>query len=256
MRFRRLTFTAFVAAGALVTSMASADAEPAAPPSNNGTGQAAPSSVRLDSKIVDGHVVATLTDGRFTQEVQKTADDSDVGYIAVRNSDGQVLEQLPSTFTLDGKSFPITTRISADGRALELKPEITKESTSGLQPVASALENQLAANDALNVASAALSIGSIVGTLIGSIIGGGVGLAMAGASCVVIAVGCVLAVIPMLTLGATVGGILGLNVAGAGALVAAGWTYVQTMMAEPGQSVYASQIPGLNQQPQSAPAGE
>ncbi|WP_019929585.1 hypothetical protein [Nocardia sp. BMG111209] len=250
---KRWIVTAATAAAALTVVTAGAtqvSASPAADPATS-AGVPAVAEVHYQARIVDRSVVATLTDGATF------VDRPDTKTIAIRNTAGQVLESVPTSFVIGDRHFPVATEISADGGTLRLTPQVDGvAAAAAAAPVASPLENQLAMNDALNLLSAGLGIGSLVGTIVGTVIGAGMGLAVAGATCLVISIGCLLTVFPEVALGATIGGIAGINIAGVGSGLGAAWTYVQTMLAAPGQSIYASQIPAYNNPPVQTPAGE
>ncbi|MCX4091090.1 hypothetical protein [Nocardia sp. alder85J] len=250
---QRWIVTAAVAAAALTVVTAGAAQVSASPGADPATGVSAPAvaEVHYQARIIDGSVVATLTDGAtfVAQPATRT--------IAILNRAGQVLESVPTSFVIGDRNFPVAGEISADGGTLRLTPQVDGvAAAAAAAPIASPLENQLATNDAINLLSAGLGIGSLVGTILGTVVGAGMGLAVAGATCLVISIGCLLTVFPEVALGATIGGIVGINVAGAASGLGAVWTYVQTMLAAPGQSIYASQIPAYNNPPVQTPAGE
>ncbi|MFE3000760.1 hypothetical protein ACFXG4_37905 [Nocardia sp. NPDC059246] len=193
-----------------------------------------------------GSMVATITDGSFTI-------DDTTHVVALRDTHGAVKDTVPLAFAVDGQQFSIDARISADGRSLRMTPQVPPGVPSATA-VASPLENQLAMNDLINSVSFGLSAGSLIGTVIGAVIGVGAGLAVSGASCVVLSIGCVLAVVPIVTLLGGVGGLAGLVLGGAPGLAAGLWNYYTTMQAAPGHSKYADQLPGFNQ-PEPADGG-
>ncbi|MGW5106203.1 hypothetical protein [Nocardia sp. NPDC004123] len=247
MNVRRTTVAAvlsaaLVAGGAVTVATAPAavaDSAPSSVPAQTGVHYAA----RLDG----ASVVATLDDGAVF-----TADGDGV---TVRDSGGRALRALPLTFTFDGQQRGIAHEISADGGTLRLTPD-----TAGLvarpavHEVASPLENQLAMNDLINAAGIGLSIGSLIGTIIGTVLGLGVGFVMAGASCLVLSLACIVTALPTMAMLAGVGGIIGLDVGGA-SVIPAVMNYVNTLNAPDGTSIYASQIPAFkNNDPQPAPA--
>ncbi|NKY43716.1 hypothetical protein [Nocardia cerradoensis] len=237
MNVRKTTIAAVMAAAVVATATATAGADAPAPaPGSVSAPQA--QGVHYDARIEDKTVVATLADGGTFV----AAGDS----ISVRDAAGRTLESLPLSFSFDGERRPIRQEISADGSTLRLTPDV-----AGLvvrpqvKAVATPLENQLAMNDLINAAAFGLTIGSLVGTVIGTVLGAGVGFVLAGASCVVLSLGCVVAVLPIMALVAGVGGIIGLDIGGAGGVIPAALNYVNTLNAPPGQSIYASQIPAL-----------
>ncbi|WP_327138924.1 hypothetical protein [Nocardia sp. NBC_01327] len=228
MNIRRATLASAVLAASVVTSTATATADP----------EATTPAVSYHSNIVDSAVVTKLDNGSFTVAEDKQS-------ITVHDAAGQALESVPLSMTLDGQRFPLAQEIADGGRTLRLIPDLTKLDThTALQPVASPLENQLAMNDLINAVSLGTSIGSLVGTAIGAVAGVGVGLALAGASCLVLSLGCVVAVLPIVSMVGAVGGLTGLIVAGGPTAAVAAFNYWTTMHAEPGQSQYAPSVQG------------
>ncbi|MFE3260686.1 hypothetical protein [Nocardia sp. NPDC059229] len=203
-------------------------------------GSAAPAdSMHYQGAIVGDSFVATVGDGEFVQ-------DADTETVSLHNSSGATIDSTPTAYVLDGQRYPIATQISADGHTLRLTPQLPAN-TGGpaVRPVASPLENQLAMNDLINSVGFGLSTGTLVGTIVGAVVGVGAGLAVAGASCLVLSIGCVLTVAPLMTMMGAAGGVVGLALGGAPGLFQGMWNYYTTMQAAPGQSQYASQLPGL-----------
>ncbi|MTE17555.1 hypothetical protein GLP40_33090 [Nocardia sp. CT2-14] len=159
---------------------------------------------------------------------------------------GHVLDTLPLAAEVDGRQLPIRPEISGDARTLTLVPDVSGLDRTSVRPVASPLENQLAMNDLINTVSISTSVGSLIGTAIGAVAGVGVGLALAGASCLVISLGCVVAVLPIVTLVGAAGGLTGLVLAGGPSAAVAAYNYVTTLNAAPGTSQYGQYAAGAN----------
>jgi hypothetical protein len=198
---------------------------------------------------IDGtSVVATIDQGSFTA-------DPAAGQVALRDANGVVVDTALLRFAVDEAQYPISAQISADRRMVRLTPQLPTASPErhGIHPVASPLENQLAMNDLINSVSFGLSAGSLIGTIVGAVVGIGAGLAVSGAACLVLSVGCVLAVVPIVTVMGAVGGVAGLILGGGPGLAAGMWNYYTTLNAAPGHSQYASQLPAFRN---PAPRGE
>ncbi|MFF7944291.1 hypothetical protein ACFZC5_31685 [Nocardia gamkensis] len=182
-------------------------------------------------------MVTTLDHGTFAPADSGSS-------IAVRNGAGEVIDTLPLTYSLDGQKLGLRREISGDGRSLTITPDTTGLDRTALRPVASPVENQLAMNDLINAVSISTSLGTLVGTALGAIAGIGVGIAISGAACVALSLGCVVAVLPIMSLAAAAGGITGLIIAGGPISIAAAFDYVTTLNAPPGTSKYAEQTKG------------
>ncbi|WP_431972393.1 hypothetical protein [Nocardia sp. bgisy134] len=237
MRTRRPVITALLAVFIVEVAATPADAAPETP-----------EPVRYHAALSGNAVVTTLDRGVFTVAADSQS-------LSIRDISGQSLTSLPLTFTVDGQRLPLQHHISADGRTLTLTPETSGLRADAVRPVASPLENQLAMNDLINAVSIGTSIGSLIGTAIGAVIGVGVGFAVAGASCVVLSVGCVIAVLPIVTLVGAVGGLTGLVLGGGPTAAYALYEYVTILGTAPGESKYAEHLsakPGVA--PTPAPA--
>ncbi|MFD4407774.1 hypothetical protein ACFWPH_33945 [Nocardia sp. NPDC058499] len=234
MKLRRSTTTAALAAAFAVAILADPNA---------GNAHAA-DPVSYHASIVGGSVVTRLDSGAF--EVDDTA-----GMVAIQDSVGERIDALPLNYSVDGQQLALRHEITADGRTLTLTPETAGLDRTALKPVASPLENQLAMNDLINAVSISTSLGTLVGTAVGALAGIGVGLVLSGASCAVLSVGCVVAVLPIVSLTAGVGGIASLIIAGGPVSAAAAFEYVTTLNAPPGATKYADQTRG---KPGGAPA--
>ncbi|MFE3759080.1 hypothetical protein ACFXO9_32660 [Nocardia tengchongensis] len=219
----------------------------------NATPESTTPQVTYHATLSDSSVVVTLDHGTFAA--------GQADSVAIRDAAGIVLDSLPLTYTLDDRKLPLHQTITDDGRTLRLTPDLTTVDrttptpVADLKPVASPLENQLAMNDLINAASIGTSVGSLVGTAIGAVLGTGVGFALAGASCLVLSLGCVVAVLPIVSLVAGVGGLAGLVLGGGPTIAYALYQYVTTLNAAPGQSIYAQHLQGRPGVP-AAPAAE
>ncbi|MEU6586908.1 hypothetical protein [Nocardia sp. NPDC046763] len=209
MNLRTTTFAAITASTALLVATPPANAEPETP-------------ARYSAAVVDGTVVTTLDDATFTLSADQRS-------VLAHDSAGQLVLALPLAFDLDGVVHPIRQQILDAGRTLVLTPD------SGLHPIASPRENQLALTDfAGNMTKASLAAtvgGFVIGALVGAVIGLG--------SCLIVGPGC-LATVPAAILAFAGGGGLAATLTLGGAALAQGlWKYVTTLQAEPGQSEYA-----------------
>ncbi|MFJ4658857.1 hypothetical protein ACIP5Y_46940 [Nocardia sp. NPDC088792] len=242
MNLRKGIYTGTVAAAIGIASVTTASPATADPH---------PAAVgRFHAAIQGDKVVAAVDDGSFTT-------DPVAGTVALRGADGAVIDTAPMAFMLDGQRYGIGAQVSPDGHTLWLTPQLPDATTSDhpvAQPIASALENQLAMNDLINSSNFGLSAGALIGTIVGAVVGVGAGLAVSGASCVVLSIGCVLAVVPIVTLMGTFGGLLGLIGGGGPGLAVGVWNYYRTLTAPAGQSPYASQIPALANPATPSPA--
>lgn len=208
---------------------------------------AAEAAAQYRAKIQDGSLLAEIDAGTFTV-------DAVAGTAALRDAAGAVLDTVPLSYAFDSQLYRIDAQVSADGRALRLTPQLPAGRTAA--PIASPVENQLAMNDLINSVSFGLSAGALVGTIVGAVLGIGAGLAVSGAACVVVSIGCVLAVVPIVTLLGGVGGLAGMALGGAPGLVNGLWNYYSTINAAPGQSQYAGQLPAFNTPAPSAEGGQ
>ncbi|MGK8557308.1 hypothetical protein [Nocardia gipuzkoensis] len=223
---RGTVITALLTTATVCTAAVPAGAAPETPPP-----------VTYHATLADTSVVTTLDHGAF-------AVTDDQRSVTIRDTAGQLLTTLPLIFTIDGRPHPVRQRISADGHTLTLTPDTSGIHREALQPVASPLENQLAMNDLINAASIGMSVGSLIGTAIGAVVGIGIGFALAGASCVILSLGCVVAVLPIVSLVGAVGGLTGLILAGGPTTAYALYEYVTTLNTPPGHSKYAEYLQG------------
>ncbi|RMI32782.1 hypothetical protein [Nocardia stercoris] len=245
MNLQSATLTAAAAALAAVSVIGGATTATAAP-------DVAAPAVNYRADLVGDTVVTTLTNGAFELS-------SDQQSVAVRDVAGQTVDTLPLSFTLDGQRLSLRQQIAADGHTLRLVPDLAGLDRAALRPVAAEpvalpLENQLAMNDLINQVSLGTSIGSLIGTAVGAVAGIGVGFGVAGASCLVLGLGCVVAVLPIVSMVAAAGGLAGLILVGGPAAAAAAFDYWTTQQAAPGTSKYAPYVQGNTDAAQTAPA--
>ncbi|MBF6448502.1 MULTISPECIES: hypothetical protein [Nocardia] len=221
----RISTTAAICAAALAAA-GTAAADPA------------PAVVTYRAASTDtGSVTVELTHGRFAVDPDGTA-------ATVRDDAGRVLDTLPLAYAIGDQRMPIRARIGGDATTLTLTPETAGLRRDAPTPVASPLENQLAMNDLVNAVSIGTSVGALIGTAVGAVLGIGLGIALAGASCAVLSVGCVVAVLPIVSLAGAAGGVAGLVLAGGPATAAGLYRYVTTLLAPPGTSEYAPDLRG------------
>ncbi|NKY46274.1 hypothetical protein [Nocardia cerradoensis] len=198
----------------------------------------APAVVSYHAETTDSRsVTVELTHGTFAVDPDGTA-------VTIRDEAGRALYALPLAYAIGDQRMPIREQIGEDATTLTLTPDTAGVRRDALTPVASPLENQLAMNDLVNAVSIGTSVGALIGTAVGAVLGVGLGIALAGASCAVLSVACVVAVLPIVSLAGAAGGVAGL-VLGGGPTTAVGlYRYVTTLLAPPGTSEYASDLRG------------
>lgn len=222
MKLRKFAAVATMVVASMGVATGTAYANPAPAPAQD--------DIQFESKVEDKAVVTTIDAGAF-----KVADDGDD--ILIKDNEGNTVVSLPLAVQLNGLEFPLQETVSEDGRTLTLTPDFNPAAATvlpadervagiALQDVASPEENLIAQE----TFGAQLAIATATGGLIGTIIGGGLGLlGFAGGAFGLVTV-------PTL---AAVGGIIGTIVVGGPALIVAGIGLAQTLMAEPGTTVYA-----------------
>lgn len=220
MNFRRTIATAALAAAVTVAGTGIAQAHPGAPASPG---------VSYRAQLVDKTVVTTIENGAFA-----VAGDT----VAIRDLAGATVASLPLSYELGGQRHPVRHDVSRDGRTLRLTPDTAGVSARSAQAIASPLENQYAQQDFLGT----LGVGTTVGSLVGLAIGAAGGVVLGLATCFVLTVGCIVTILPIVATAAAVGGIVGTIVAGGPTLIGAGWKYINTLNAAPGQSPYADML--------------
>ncbi|MGI5219092.1 hypothetical protein [Nocardia sp. CA-290969] len=180
--------------------------------------------------IADSSVVTQLNGATF-------AAGPDGRTVQILGARGEMLTELPLTFQVNNQQFRIGQQISADQRTLTLSPDVTGVHRAGLAPVASPMEDQLALNQLSGDLGRNLGVGGFAGTVIGAGIGAVIGLG----SCLLVGPACLATAPAAIGAFAGAGGVAGLLIGGGAALADAGWKYLLTIQAPPGQSPYAGQ---------------
>ncbi|EME16435.1 hypothetical protein [Rhodococcus triatomae] len=203
-----------------------------------GTSHANPSPETIDwSSNIDGNsVVTTIDAGAFKVS-------GDGHSIELQDGNGNAVVSLPLAVQLNTLQFPVEQTISEDGKTVTLTPvfdlgkakpvsgDLTAQPIQGaglaVKDIASPDENL----KAQQTFSSQLAIATAAGGLLGTIVGAGLGFAgIIGGPTVLVAV----------PAGAAIGGVVGTIIVGGPALIAAGIGLGQTLLAEPGTTVYAS----------------
>ncbi|MFD4182042.1 ammonium transporter [Rhodococcus sp. NPDC058514] len=228
MRLKKFAATSLMAIAALGVGAGTSYAAPAAP---------APESIDWSSKVEGASVVTTIDAGAFKVS-------GDGKNIELQDNAGKAVVSLPLAFQLNSLKFPMEQKVSEDGKTVTLTPifdlgkakSVTPEDRGdrtvgniAIKDIASTTENQ-AAQETFNAQLAlATASGALVGTIIGAVAGG---LGFLGGPVGLVSV----------PLGATVGGIVGTIAVGGPTLIAAGIGLGQTLLAEPGTSMYAEHL--------------
>ncbi|WP_280438459.1 hypothetical protein [Nocardia carnea] len=163
--------------------------------------------------------------------------------MTVVDAHNQPLTTLPLTYWLNERPFAIKEQIAADGRTLTLTPDLPTTHTAAPHPVASPMEEQLALNELSTQLTRNAGLGGLAGAAVGAAIGAVLGLG----SCLVVGPACLATAPAVIAAFAGAGGVVGTLVAGGAALSDAGWKYIVTLQAPPGQSPYAGQDGILDQ---------
>ncbi|NLE81835.1 MAG: ammonium transporter [Rhodococcus sp.] len=222
MKLRKFTAVAAMTAAAMGVAAGTAYAAPAPAPAQD--------EINFESQIEDQSVVTTLDAGAF-----KVAGDGET--VEIKDNEGNTVISMPLAVQLNGFEIPLAEEVSEDGREITLTPQLGKSTPVApadrvegiaLQDVASPEENLIAQETFGAQLAVATATGGLAGTIIGAIIGGVAGSLAAG-------VGTLVGV----PFGATVGGIIGTIVVGGPTLIVAGIGLAQTLMAEPGTTMYA-----------------
>ncbi|MGS2809362.1 hypothetical protein [Nocardia sp. MW-W600-9] len=209
MKLRTTAFAALMAAGAMTVAATPAAADPTTP-------------AYYRAGVVDGSVVTTLDDATFTLAADQRS-------VLAHDLSGQLVLSLPLSFELDGVPHPILQRITDAGRTLVLTPD------TGLRPVASPLENQLALTEFAGNMTKATLVGTLGGFVVGALVGAVIGLG----SCLLVGPGCLATTPAAIMAFAAGGGLIGTLALGGAAMVDGVWKYVRTLQAAPGESAYA-----------------
>lgn len=218
MKLRKLAVTSMLAVAALGIGTGTSHANPA------------PETIDWNANIDGRSVVTTIDAGAFKVS-------GDGRNIELQDGNGNAVVSLPLAFQLNTLQFPMEQSISEDGKTLTLTPvfdlgkaksisgDVTAHPINGaglaVKDIASPEENLLAQQTFNSQLAVATASGGLLGTIIGAVVG----------TFVMPAVGTVT--------GAGIGGVVGTIVVGGPTLVAAGIGLGQTLMAEPGTTVYA-----------------
>lgn len=219
MKLRKSAVTSMLAIAALGVSVGTASANPA------------PETIDWNSKIEGTSVVTTIDAGAFKVS-------GDGKNIELQDGRGNAVVSLPLAFQLNTLQFPMDQKISEDGKTVTLTPvfdlgkaksisgNATAQPINGaglaIKDIASPEENLMAQQTFTSQLAVATASGGLLGTIIGAVVG----------TFVMPAVGTVA--------GAGIGGVVGTIAVGGPTLVAAGIGLGQTLMAEPGTTVYAA----------------
>jgi hypothetical protein len=221
MRLKKFAATSLMAIAALGVGAGTSYAAPAAP-----------ETIDWSSKVEGQSVVTTIDAGGFKVS-------GDGKNIELQDNAGKAVVSLPLAFQLNSLKFPMEQKISEDGKTVTLTPIFDLGKAKSVTPadrgdrtvgniaikdIASPAENL----SAQQTFGAQLAVATASGGLIGTILG-----CAAGALSFLV-VGCV----P----GAGIGAIVGTIAVGGPTLIAAGIGLGQTLLAEPGTSMYAEHL--------------
>lgn len=216
MKLRKFAVTSMLAIAALGVATGTAHANPA---------PAAQGDINWKSNVEGASVVTTIDAGAFKVS-------GDGKNIELQDNTGKPVVVLPLAFQINSLKFPMEQKVSEDGKTVTLTPifdlgkakpiaaDATPQPINGvglaLKDIASPEENLLAQQTFGSQLAIATASGGLVGTAIGCIV-----------------------TLPTCVAGATLGGVIGTIVVGGPTLIAAGIGLGQTLMAEPGTTVYA-----------------
>ncbi|WP_137876465.1 ammonium transporter [Rhodococcus sp. Q] len=224
MKLRKSAVTSMLAIAALGVSVGTASANPA------------PETIDWSSKVEGTSVVTTIDAGAFKVS-------GDGKNIELQDGRGNAVVSLPLAFQLNTLQFPMDQKISEDGKTVTLTPvfdlgkaksirgDVTAQPINGaglaIKDIASPDENLRAQQTFTSQLAVATASGGLIGTIIGAVAGG---LGFLGGPAGLVSV----------PVGAGIGGVIGTIVVGGPTLIAAGIGLGQTLMAEPGTTVYAA----------------
>jgi hypothetical protein len=223
MRLKKFAATSLMAIAALGVGAGTSYAAPAAP---------APETIDWSSKVEGQSVVTTIDAGGF-----KVSGDGQ--NIELQDNAGKAVVSLPLAFQLNSLKFPMEQKISEDGKTVTLTPVFDLGKAKPVTPadrgdrtvgniaikdIASPAENLSAQQTFSAQLAVATASGGLIGTIIGAVVG----------TFIMPAVGTVA--------GAGIGGIAGTILVGGPTLIAAGIGLGQTLLAEPGTSMYAEHL--------------
>ncbi|MFD1815449.1 ammonium transporter [Rhodococcus gannanensis] len=224
MKMTKLTVGSLLAIAALGVGAGTSHANPA------------PETIDWSSNIDGNSVVTTIDAGAFKVS-------GDGHSIELQDGNGNAVVSLPLAFQLNTLQFPVEQEISADGKTVTLTPvfdlgkaepvsgDVTAQPINGaglaVKDIASPDENLKAQQTFSSQLAIATASGGLIGTVVGAVLGG---LGFLGGPAGLVSV----------PAGAGIGGVIGTIVVGGPTLIAAGIGLGQTLLAEPGTTVYAA----------------
>lgn len=224
MKLRKIAGTAVFVIAALGLASGTSYADPASEP--------APNTIQYETQLADKTVVTKLTGGIF-------AVSSDGKNIQVQDGSGSTVVEFPSSFNLNGKTYPMTPILKDSAKVLELTPVVDEsKAVPLLNPVASPIENQRAMETFATQFGIATAIGGFVGTAVGAVAGFLIGCAIGVPFAVF---GC----LPFGVTGAGIGALIGTIAVGGPALAIAGFDLISTLTAPPGTTKWNYVEPGV-----------
>lgn len=226
MKLRKFAATSVLAIAALGVTTGTAYADPAPATQDN---------INWKSNVEGASVVTTIDAGAFKVS-------GDGKNIELQDNAGKPVVVLPLAFQLNSLQFPMEQKISEDGKTATITPvfdlgkaksisgNVTPQPINGVglavKDIASPEENLLAQQTFNSQLAVATASGGLVGTIIGAVVGG---LGLLGGPVGLVSI----------PTGATIGGVVGTIAVGGPTLIAAGIGLGQTLLAEPGTTIYA-----------------
>ncbi|WP_155981753.1 hypothetical protein [Nocardia sp. BMG111209] len=237
MRVQKWAIPALLAVSALTVTGATAEATPAPPaavgavrtPSGDDTSG---DPIRVQTATAGDTVTTTVTGATFALT-------ADARSVTVQDNAGRTIASVPLGFQTKGQRYDVVARIADDARTLTLRPVVSAQPPvdGDAHFVASPFENQLAADQAVGNLALIGFFAPIAG-LVGAAL---VGLVVGVIECAALTIGCVLTAVPTVLGFMAVGGAAGTILILGPTILQGLWTYIQTVMAPPGQSQFAGQ---------------
>ncbi|SEL57510.1 hypothetical protein [Rhodococcus maanshanensis] len=228
MRLKKFAATSLMAIAAMGVGAGTSYAAPAAP-----------ETIDWSSKVEGQSVVTTIDAGAFKVS-------GDGKNIELQDNAGKAVVSLPLAFQLNSLKFPMEQKISEDGKSVTLTPIFDLGKAKSVTPadrgdravgniaikdIASPSENLIAQNTFNSQLALATATGGLTGTIIGCVVGLVPGLAAG-----------IIGALPGCVTGAGIGAIVGTIAVGGPTLIAAGIGLGQTLLAEPGTTMYAEHL--------------
>ncbi|WP_077040418.1 hypothetical protein [Rhodococcus sp. MTM3W5.2] len=228
MRLKKFAATSLMAIAALGVGAGTSYAAPAAP-----------ETIDWSSKIEGQSVVTTIDAGGFKVS-------GDGKNIELQDNAGKAVVSLPLAFQLNSLKFPMEQKISEDGKTVTMTPVFDLGKAKPVTPadrgdrtvgniaikdIASPAENLSAQQTFSAQLAVATATGGLTGTIIGCVVGLVPGLAAG-----------IIGALPGCVTGAGIGAIVGTIAVGGPTLIAAGIGLGQTLLAEPGTTMYAEHL--------------